>query len=257
MTEEFLNISAESSEFDNEEIDSPQSSHGSAEGSSSENSNSQNEDMPVMERPKRPTRTWNRKRKHSTESEASNFDDEIRDKDFVLNSSENDSSTDSCTNKGDKSSHVTDEGESLPEESAHIDAQNIASEASRNAEMGDNHTESDNQSETVNIDSTDNSSEEMDIDVTTKLFVKKLKKYGISQRQAAKLILKCSQSNLSEAITKAKRLKTSKSVSTRGMFIYKQMEKWLCDHSAQRSTAQKNGYVIILPREAQHRKMVM
>jgi hypothetical protein len=94
----FLNISADSSEFYNEEIDSPQSSHGSAEGSSSENSNSNNEDMPVMERPKRPTSTWNRKRKHSTESDASNFDDEIRDKDFVLNSSENDSGSD----KGDK-----------------------------------------------------------------------------------------------------------------------------------------------------------
>jgi len=58
-------------------------------------------------------------------------------------------------------------------------------------------------------------------------------------RKAAKLILKCPQSNLSEAITKAKRLKTSKSVSTRGIFIYKQMDTWLCDHSAQRSIVQK------------------
>ena len=61
MTEEFLNVSVESSEFDNEEIYSPPSSRGSAEGSRSENSNSHTEDMPVMERPKRPTRTWNRK----------------------------------------------------------------------------------------------------------------------------------------------------------------------------------------------------
>jgi hypothetical protein len=110
MTEEFLNVSVESSEFDSEEIYSPQSSHGSAEGSRFEISNSHNEDMPVMERPKRSTRTWNRKRKHSTESDASNFDDEIRDKDFVLNSPENDSGSDSCSDKGDKSSHVTDEG---------------------------------------------------------------------------------------------------------------------------------------------------
>ena len=80
MMEEYLYASVESSEFDNEEIYSPQSSRGSAEGSRSENSNSHNEDMPVMERPKRPTRTWNRKIKHSTESDASNFDDEIRDK---------------------------------------------------------------------------------------------------------------------------------------------------------------------------------
>ena len=91
----------------------------------------------------------------------------------VLNSSENDSGGDSCSDKGDKSSHVTDEGGSSPEESAHIAAQNIASEASRNAEIDNSHTESDNQSEIVNIDSTDNSSKEMDIDVITKLFVKK------------------------------------------------------------------------------------
>lgn len=69
------------------------------------NTNSHNEDMPVMERPKRSTRTWNRKRKYSTESDVSNFGDEIRDKDFVLNSSENDCGSD----KGNKSSHVTDE----------------------------------------------------------------------------------------------------------------------------------------------------
>ena len=82
-----------------------------------------------------------------------------------------------------KSSHVTDEGGSSPEKSAHLAAQNIGSEASRNAEMGDSHTVSDNQSETVNIDSTDKSSEEMNIDVITKLFVKKkLKKCGISDR---------------------------------------------------------------------------
>lgn len=43
-------------------------------------------------------------------------------------------------------------------------------------------------------------------------------------RQAAKLILKCPQSNLSEAITKAKRLITSNNISTTGIFIYKQME---------------------------------
>jgi hypothetical protein len=36
-----------------------------------------------------------------------------------------------------KSSHVTDEGGSSPEKSAHLAAQNIGSEASRNAEMGD------------------------------------------------------------------------------------------------------------------------
>jgi hypothetical protein len=35
------------------------------------------------------------------------------------------------------SSHVTDEGGSSPEKSAHLAAQNIGSEASRNAEMGD------------------------------------------------------------------------------------------------------------------------
>lgn len=58
-----------------------------------------------MERPKRSTRTQNRKRKHFTESDANDFDDEIRDKDFVLNSSENDCGSD----KGNKSSHVTDE----------------------------------------------------------------------------------------------------------------------------------------------------
>jgi hypothetical protein len=78
---------------------------------------------------------------------------------------------------------IPSSGGSLWEKSAHLAAQNIGSEASRNAEMGDSHTVSDNQSETVNIDSTDNSSEEMNIDVTTKLFVKKkLKKCGISDR---------------------------------------------------------------------------
>jgi hypothetical protein len=41
-----------------------------------------------------------------------------------------------------KSSHVTDEGGSSPEKSAHLAAQNIGSEASRNAEMGDNHENS-------------------------------------------------------------------------------------------------------------------
>jgi len=66
---------------------------------------------------------------------------------------QNNSGSDSCSDKGDKSSHVTDEGGSSPEESAHIAAQNIASEASRNAEIDDSHTESDNQSETLNIDS--------------------------------------------------------------------------------------------------------
>jgi hypothetical protein len=64
---------------------------------------------------------------------------------------------------------------------AHIAAQNIESEATRNAENQsekcNNNTEkssSDNQSETGNTDSTNNSTKEMDINVTTKLFMKEL-----------------------------------------------------------------------------------
>jgi hypothetical protein len=70
---------------------------------------------------------------------------------------------------------------SSQEESTHIAAQNIESEATRNAEIQSekckNNTEkssSDNQSETGNTDSTNNSTKEMDINVTTKLFMKEL-----------------------------------------------------------------------------------
>ena len=78
-------------------------------------------------------------------------------------------------------SHETDEAASSQEESAHIAAQNIESEATRNAENQsekcNNNTEkssSDNQSETGNTDSTNNSTKEIDINVTTELFMKKL-----------------------------------------------------------------------------------
>ena len=77
--------------------------------------------------------------------------------------------------------HETDEAASSQEESAHIAAQNIESEATRNAENQsekcNNNTEkssSDNQSETGNTDSTNNSTKEIDINVTTELFMKKL-----------------------------------------------------------------------------------
>ena len=64
---------------------------------------------------------------------------------------------------------------------------------------------SDNQSETGNTDST----EEIDINVTTKLFMKKFKSMEFHRDRPKN----CSQSNLSEAKIKAKRLKTSKSIS--------------------------------------------
>ena len=78
-------------------------------------------------------------------------------------------------------SHETDEAASSQEESAHIAAQNIENEATRNAENQsekcNNNTEkssSDNQLETDNTDSTNNSTKEIDINVTTELFMKKL-----------------------------------------------------------------------------------
>ena len=84
-------------------------------------------------------------------------------------------------NKLKKSSHEIDEAGSSLEESAHIVAQNIESEATRNSEIQsekcNNNTEkssSDNQLETDNTDSTNNSTKEIDINVTTKLFMKKI-----------------------------------------------------------------------------------
>jgi hypothetical protein len=71
------------------------------------------------------------------------------------------------------------EAASSQEESAHIAAQNIESEATRNAEIQsekcNNNTEkssSDNHSETGNTDSTNNSTKEIDINVTTELLMK-------------------------------------------------------------------------------------
>ena len=114
---------------------------------------------------------------------------------FGVYNTTNDSGSDICCEKAEKSSHETDEEESSQEESAHIATQNIESEATRNAENQsekcNNNTEkssSDNQSETGNTESTNNSTKEIDINVTTKLFMKKLQKYGISQRQAAKIV---------------------------------------------------------------------
>jgi hypothetical protein len=73
-------------------------------------------------------------------------------------------------------------------------------------EKCNNNTEkssSDNQSETGNTESTNNSTKEIDINVTTELFMKKLWNFT---ETACK---NCSQSNLSEAKIKAKRLKTN------------------------------------------------
>lgn len=72
----------------------------------------------------------------------------------------------------------------------------------------------------------------------SKLFKKKIKKYGISQRMAAKHILKCSQSNLSDLFSKACN-KSAKDLTHRGKHLYREMQKWLSSEEKQKETKKK------------------
>jgi hypothetical protein len=78
---------------------------------------------------------------------------------FGVYNTTNDSGSDICSKQAEKSSHEIDEAGSSLEESAHIVAQYIESEATRNSEIQsekcNNNTEkssSDNQSETGNTE---------------------------------------------------------------------------------------------------------
>ncbi|CAG2207136.1 unnamed protein product [Mytilus edulis] len=103
-------------------------------------------------------------------------------------------------------------------------------------EEGDQGAPNDNEEPHKESDSESDDSNLMDIETISKLFRKKLKKFGISQRMAAKNILKCSQSTISELYAKASRLKSSKELSLRGRELYDKMQTWLSSSAAQKET---------------------
>ena len=89
---------------------------------------------------------------------------------FGVYNTTNDSGSDTCSEKAEKSSHETDEAASSQEESAHIAAQNIESESNQKIKVKSETTtlkksSSDNQLETGNTDSTNNSTKEIDINM--------------------------------------------------------------------------------------------
>ena len=163
-----------------------------------------------------------------TES-SSDFDD-VRDKDFVQEESESENTGSSEYESDDQNIHVT----VLPDL------------PTRQVITGPRENELDDQDDTTNLHDLGNQSlpvesesdEEINVMEITDLFRKKLKRYGISQRQAAKEILKCSQSNLSEAFTKAKRKKSSKNMTSRGMDIFRLMDTWNRSKDLQRKSMQ-------------------
>ena len=128
---------------------------------------------------------------------------------FGVYNTTNDSDSDTCSEKAEKSSHQTDEAASSQEESAHIAAQNIESEATRNAEnqsekcSNTEKSSSDNHSETGNTDSTNNSTKEIDINVTTELFMKKtIKVWNFTDRLQKLFPVKSVRSEKAENIQK-------------------------------------------------------
>ncbi|CAC5387945.1 unnamed protein product [Mytilus coruscus] len=103
-------------------------------------------------------------------------------------------------------------------------------------EEGDQGAPNDHEEPNKESDSESDDSNLMDIETISKLFRKKFKKFGISQRMAAKNILKCSQSTISELYAKASRLKSSKELSLRGRELYDKMQTWLSSSAAQKET---------------------
>ena len=187
MMDEFLDISADTSEFDIEENDSFHSEFHIDENDSSDSPPSGSkeeyspEKMPILTRPKRSV--MNRKRTYDFGSDSSEYDDDVRDKDFVANSedSESDDDTGSCRNKNEDSSHeISDRDEQAV--SAHGSEQGVTFIDEQESEITSgviNEDENMGQEESNNLtqdnSESSDSSMEMNIDIITKLFVKKLK----------------------------------------------------------------------------------
>lgn len=154
------------------------------------------------------------------------------------------SDTDSSDQEqGNDSDRRTENGTSHDEEGDEESDANSASHDEDRREHSDNVEIESNQQ----VSDSDDASH-MDIKTITQIFRKKLKTYSISQRMAARLILKCSQSTVSELYAKAERHVTSKELSVRGKEPYQKMQEWLASEKLQKETrtavAQQRGIYI-------------